>query len=111
MQSKSVQKVVAEAEDWAANDYTLALEKGDRLSASERQEAISKLAHFTGLDAHFIDNANLRVSLNFFRKELLRDEKRSIGRLDARFKGYDSSYVWAGPDFDAIEAEIRPPYT
>ena len=111
MQSKSVQKVVAEAEEWAANDYTLALEKGDRLSGQERQETVTRLAHFTGLDPHFIDNANLRVSLNFFRKELLRDEKRSIGRLDARFKGYDSSYVTAGPDFDASEAAIRPPYT
>ena len=111
MQSKSVQKVVAEAEEWAANDYTLALEKGDRLSGPERQETINKLARFTGIDPKFIDNANLRVSLNFFRKELLRDEKRSIGRLDARFKGYDSSYVTAGPDFDASEAAIRPPYT
>lgn len=111
MQSKSVQKVVAEAEEWAANDYTLALEKGDRLSGPERQETINKLARFTGIDPKFIDNANLRVSLNFFRKELLRDEKRSIGRLDARFKGYDSSYVTAGPDFDASESAIRPPYT
>ncbi|HBB94712.1 MAG TPA: peptidase S10 [Blastocatellia bacterium] len=111
MQAKSVQKVVAEAEEWAANDYTLALEKGDRLSGPERQETINKLARFTGIDPKFIDNANLRVSLNFFRKELLRDEKRSIGRLDARFKGYDSSYVTAGPDFDASEAAIRPPYT
>jgi carboxypeptidase C (cathepsin A) len=111
MQSKSVQKVVAEAEEWAANDYTLALQKGDRMSAAERQEAVNKLARFTGLDPKYIDNANLRVSLNFFRKELLRDEKRSIGRLDARFKGYDSSYVTAGPDFDASEAAIRPPYT
>ena len=111
MQSKSVQKVVAEAEEWAATDYTLALEKGDRLSGPERQETINKLARFTGIDPKFIDNANLRVSLNFFRKELLRDEKRSIGRLDARFKGYDSSYVTAGPDFDASEAAIRPPYT
>ncbi|MFN2579073.1 MAG: S10 family peptidase [Pyrinomonadaceae bacterium] len=111
LQSKSVQQVVAEAEHWAANDYTLALEKGDRLSAQERQEAVAKLAHYTGLDPQFVDNANLRVSLNFFRKELLRNEKRSIGRLDARFKGYDSSYVTAGPDFDASEAAIRPPYT
>jgi carboxypeptidase C (cathepsin A) len=111
MQSKSVQKVVAEAEEFAANDYTLALQKGDRMSASERQDAVNKLARFTGLDPRFIDNANLRVSLNFFRKELLRDEKRSIGRLDARFKGYDSSNVTAGPDFDPSEAAIRPPYT
>src|ERR1043165_1250250 len=111
MQSKSVEKIVAEAEEWAGNGYSLALQKGDRMSASERQDAINKYAHFTGLDPKFIDNANLRVSLNFFRKELLRDERRSIGRLDARFKGYDSSYVTAGPDFDASEAAIRPPYT
>ena len=111
MQGKSVEKVVAEAEEWASNGYALALQKGDRMSASERQDAINKYAHFTGLDPKFVDNANLRVSLNFFRKELLRDEKRSIGRLDARFKGYDSSYVTAGPDFDASEAAIRPPYT
>src|SRR5437764_1162294 len=111
MQSKSVEKVVAEAEEWAGNGYSLALQKGDRMSASERQEIVNKYAHFTGLDPKYVDNANLRVSLNFFRKELLRDEKRSIGRLDARFKGYDSSYISAGPDFDASEAAIRPPYT
>src|SRR6266852_8113604 len=83
MQAKSVQKVVAEAEEWAANDYTLALEKGDRLTAQERQEVVAKLSHYTGLDAHFLDYANLRVPLNLFRKELLRAERRSIGRLDS----------------------------
>ncbi len=111
LQKKSVQQVVSEAEKWAATDYTLALERGDRLTSPERQETIAKLSRYTGLSSQFIDNANLRVSLNFFRKELLRDERRSIGRLDARFKGYDSSYVTAGPDFDASEAAIRPPYT
>ena len=111
LQSKSVEQVVHEAEQWAANEYMLALAKGDRLQGQERQDIVAKLSRFTGLDKIFIDNANLRVSLNFFRKELLRDQKRSIGRLDARFKGYDSSYVTAGPDFDASEAAIRPPYT
>jgi carboxypeptidase C (cathepsin A) len=111
LQSKSVEQVAREAEAWAANEYSLALAKGDRLQGTDRQDAIAKLSRYTGLDKGFIDNANLRVSLNFFRKELLRDEKRSIGRLDARFKGYDSSYVTAGPDFDASEAAIRPPYT
>ena len=111
LQSKSVEQVIKEAEQWAANEYSLALAKGDRLQGADRQEAIARLSRFTGLDKTFIENANLRVSLNFFRKELLRDEKRSIGRLDARFKGYDSSYVTAGPDFDASEAAIRPPYT
>src|SRR5436853_6162539 len=48
LQSKSVEKVVAEAEEWAGNGYSLALQKGDRMSASERQEIVNKYAHFTG---------------------------------------------------------------
>ena len=111
MQSKSVEQVVSEAEQWAANDYTLALAKGDRLTGQERQDVIAKLSRYIGLSPQFIDDANLRVNLNLFRKELLRSEKRSIGRLDARFKGYDSSYATDSPDFDASEAAIRPPYT
>ena len=51
------------------------------------------------------------MSLNLFRKELLRSEKRSIGRLDSRFKGYDANIATDSPDFDASEAAIRPPYT
>src|SRR5919106_5307795 len=69
LQSKPVARVVADAEDFAAGEYMLALEKGSRLSAQERQEAITKLARFTGLDAKFLDYANLRVNLNLFRKE------------------------------------------
>jgi len=111
LQSKSVREVVAEAERFASSDYALALEKGDRLSAQERQDVVAKLSRYTGLDSRFIDNANLRVSLNLFRKELLRTERRSIGRLDSRFKGFDSSFSTDSPDFDASEAAIRPPYT
>jgi carboxypeptidase C (cathepsin A) len=111
LQSRSVQEVVAEAERWASNEYMLALEKGDRLTASERQDAVVKLSRYTGLSTQFVDNANLRVSLNLFRKELLRSERRSIGRLDARFKGFDSTYASDSPDFDVSEAAIRPPYT
>jgi carboxypeptidase C (cathepsin A) len=111
LQSRSVKQITNEVEQWAANDYMLALGKGDRLTGSERQDVVAKLARYTGLSTEFIDNANLRVSLGLFRKELLRSEKRSIGRLDARFKGFDSSYVTDSPDFDASEAAIRPPYT
>src|SRR5438270_2191525 len=111
LQSRSVQDLVAEVEQWAASDYTLALEKGDRLTPQERQDAIAKMSRYTGLSSQFIDNANLRVSLSLFRKELLRADRRSIGRLDARFKGFDASYASDSPDFDASEAAIRPPYT
>ena len=111
LQSKTVQQVVAEVEQWAANDYLVGLQKGDLLTQQERQDLINKLARYTGLEPRFIDNANLRVSLNLFRKELLRNERRSIGRLDARFKGYDANLATDSPDFDASETAIRPPYT
>jgi carboxypeptidase C (cathepsin A) len=111
LQAKSVQEVVAEVEAWSANQFLLTLGKGDRLTAQERQEAVVKLSRYTGLDPRFIDDANLRVNLTLFRKELLRAERRSIGRLDSRFKGYDSNYASDSPDYDASEAAIRPPYT
>src|ERR1043166_2877308 len=111
LQSKPVAEVAAEAERWASNEYTLALERGDKLTGSERQDIVAKMARLTGLSPQFVDNANLRVSLNLFRKELLRAEKRSIGRLDARFKGFDSNLASDSPDYDPSEAAIRPPYT
>src|SRR5712671_4526168 len=111
LQSRSVQQLTSEVEQWAATEYTLALGRGDRLGGQERQDIVAKLARYTGLSPTFVDNTNLRVSLNLFRKELLRSERRSIGRLDARFKGFDSSYATDSPEFDASEAAIRPPYT
>src|SRR5207248_10511263 len=76
-----------------------------------RQGVFIRLSRYTDIAPQFVDNANLRVSLNLFRKELLRSERRSIGRLDARFKGFDASFATDSPDFDASEAAIRPPYT
>jgi carboxypeptidase C (cathepsin A) len=111
LQSQSLHQILPEVERWAANDYALALSKGDNLTVQERQDVIAKLARYTGLDPHFIDNANLRVSLNLFRKELLRAEHHTIGRLDSRFKGFDANFATDSPDFDASESAIRPPYT
>jgi carboxypeptidase C (cathepsin A) len=77
LQAKSVQQLVAEVEQWAATEYLIGLQKGNQLSSQERQDLVNKLARYTGLETRFIDNANLRVNLNLFRKELLRNEKRS----------------------------------
>lgn len=111
LQSKPLAQVVAEVEEWTSNNYTVALEKGHRLPAQQRQEVAARLSRYTGLSQSFFENANLRVNLNLFRKELLRSERRSIGRLDSRFKGYDSNYSTDSPEYDASEAVIRSPYT
>jgi len=111
LQQKELRKVLDEAEKWATTEYTLALQKGDALSAAERQAVAEKMARYTGLDKSYVENADLRVDLSRFNKELLRDQKRSVGRLDSRFKGMDASAVAERPDFDPSMTAIRAPYT
>jgi carboxypeptidase C (cathepsin A) len=106
-----LRKTLEEVEHWAANEYTVALAKGDRLTQAERQEVIDRLNRYTGLDKRFIDDSDLRIEIQHFDKELLHDQKRTVGRLDGRFKGLDALAVSETPDFDPSLAAIRPPYT
>ena len=69
-----MKKILAEAETWAAADYPSALAKGDTLTASEREQALNKLNSLTGLQKTYLENADLRVSPDYFEKELLRNE-------------------------------------
>lgn len=77
-----------EVEEWVQSEYTLALMKGDLLTGTERDKIIKKLSTYTGIPASVIDYYNLRIYLADFRRELLRDEKRIVGRLDSRYTGY-----------------------
>ena len=85
--------------------------KGDALTPAERKTIAERLARFTGLDPAWIDRADLRIEIQHFCKELLRNERRTVGRLDTRFVGIDKSAVSERPDFDPSLAAIRPPYT
>jgi carboxypeptidase C (cathepsin A) len=111
LQAKPLRTVLDEVERWALGDYTLALAKGDRLAGAERQAALDTLARYTGLDKRFLDNSDLRVEIQRFDKELLRDQRRTVGRLDSRFEGVDALAAGERPDFDPSLAAIRPPYT
>jgi carboxypeptidase C (cathepsin A) len=108
---KDLRKTLDEVEQWAATDYTLALMKGDALTDQERKAVLDRLARYTGLSKAFLDNTNLRVEIFQFCKELLRGQKRTVGRLDSRFTGIDARAVTATPDFDPSMTAIRPPYT
>jgi carboxypeptidase C (cathepsin A) len=106
-----LQKTLKEAEAWAETRYAEALAKGDRLTPAERQATVERLTRYTGLEPRYIDNSNLRVPIFHFTKELLRDQKRTVGRLDSRFKGVDESAATESPEYDPSMAAIRPPYT
>lgn len=111
LQQKELRKVLDEVERWVTNEYTVALAKGDALAPAERQTVIDKIARYTGLSKEFVDNSNLRIELGRFNKELLRTDRRTVGRLDSRFKGIDAQAVGERSEFDPSMAAIRPPYT
>ncbi len=101
----------AEVERWASNDYALALAKGDALPPTERQGIIDQLARYTGLTKEFVDEANLRISVQQFTHELLIDRKLRVGRLDGRFTGPDPNGLLDTPMFDPTGAQTGPPFT
>lgn len=111
LQQQKLQNVLAEAEQFAAGEYNLALMKGAALPDQERRDVVQKLARFTGLDAAYLERSDLRVEIFRFCKELLRFQQRTIGRLDARFKGSDRDAVGEKFEFDPSYTNIQGPYT
>jgi len=107
-----IENFVREAREFAADEYNVALMKGDTLTDEERASIIERLSYFTGLSEDYIDQANLRVAIWQFTKELLRDrEKRTVGRLDSRFKGIDATARGESTDYDPSMSAIEGPYT
>lgn len=111
MQSKTVAEIAREAENFATYEYMPALLRIDRLTAQEKQNLLEKFSQYTGLSKDFIERNNFRVELGEFNKELLRDRRRTTGRLDSRFIGIDRDAASDNPDFDPSLSAIRPPYT
>ena len=111
MQSKPVAQVAQEARSFATNEYLPAMVHIDSLSATERDSLAEKYASFTGLSRQYILNNNFRIELNKFMKELLRDQRRTVGRLDSRFTGIDRDAGGDSAGGDPSMNAIRPPYT
>jgi carboxypeptidase C (cathepsin A) len=111
LQSRDLGATLDEVKQWATGDYARALALGDQLPAEQRAAALDRLARYTGLDRGYLDLANLRVDIQRFCKQLLRSERRTVGRLDSRFQGIDDRATAETPEFDPSLAAIRPPYT
>ena len=106
-----LQKAVQESRNFAAHEYADALMSGDTLPAARRAEIAQKLSRLTGLSAEYIQRSDLRIEIQRFDKELLRDQRRTVGRLDGRFTGIDQDAAGSRPDYDPSLAAIVGPYT
>jgi carboxypeptidase C (cathepsin A) len=92
---------IAAVRQFASTDYTLALSRGGAITPAEVDRIAAQLSQYTGLSAAYIKQANLRIDPSRFRKELLRDQRRTVGRLDGRFEGIDPDAAGETPDGDA----------
>jgi len=111
LQKLSIGEVAQQARQFAHGEYAMALEKGDELPQAEYQKVVKNLARFTGLSTQYIEQTNLRVKIDRFDKELLRSQRRTVGRLDGRFIGIDKDAAGESNEFDPSYSAIFGEYT
>lgn len=111
LQRKDLKSFVKEAENFAMTDYAAALAKGDDLSPTERKAMVDKLVRYTGLEASWIEQSNLRFDVQHFTRQLLRDHNETIGRYDGRLAGASSMNTGETSEYDPSSTEITPPFT
>jgi carboxypeptidase C (cathepsin A) len=107
-----LQGLIGKARKFAFGDYWLALAKGSNLVGEERAHIRAELSALTGLSEEYLDRCDLRPDIWKFCKELCRDEMRTVGRLDSRFKGIDATNrgVDEGPEHDPSMSLLMGPY-
>jgi len=104
-------KTMSEVEQFAFNEYATALMHGNDLSKDKRLGIVNKLSKYTGLPRDYIDRADLRIHIFRFAKELLRNERRTVGRFDSRLKGIDSDLCNDVFEFDPSFENIVGAFT
>jgi len=111
MQAKSLDEVVAAAEEFAAGPYLRGLAAGDSLSKEDRQALVNRMARLTGLSKDYIDRSDLRVPMARFGKELLRDRGKIVGRFDSRYIGLATDLVGDSAEYDPSASAVFGAFT
>lgn len=111
LQNRDLRSLLNEVERFAANEYNLALFKGALLSEEERRQIRRSLARYTGLSEDYVERTDLRLEIFRFTKELMRDQRRTVGRLDSRFLGIDRDAAGEHFSHDPSMSAIMGPYT
>ncbi len=99
-----------EVRHFASTDYSVALAKGDAIEPAEADRIANQLSRYLGLSPAYIKDADLRIDPSRFRKELLRDQRRTVGRLDGRFEGIDPDAAGETPDGDSASDAVTGAY-
>ena len=111
LQARPLREVLDDVEPFAMGDYLGALVKGDRLTDAERTAMAQRVARYTGLTPEYVLSANLRIDARRFWKELLRDQRLIVGRLDSRYLGVDQDAAGENPEYDPAMADWNGPFS
>jgi carboxypeptidase C (cathepsin A) len=101
LQQKDLTDVLPEVESYTLDKLIPALAKGGFISEKEKMDVANKMAEYSGLSLESILQNNLDIPTQFFWKDLLRDQGKTIGRLDSRYLGIDRKDAGVRPDYSA----------
>lgn len=108
---RTLEEFLAEVETFAVDTYLPALFWGSALPKDVERRIAERYAELTGLEVDYVLRSRLRVQADRFRKELLRDEGLSVGRLDGRYTADEVDDVAERSAFDAAGAAIGAAYS
>ena len=111
LQAKPVKEIAQEALAFATGEYATTLLRGNSLSDAERKATAAKIARLTGLSQAYVEQTNLRIDPGRFRKELLRDKRLVVGRLDTRYTATDLDAAGEQEEFDPSNTALQGAYT
>ncbi|UTA48084.1 peptidase S10 [Simiduia sp. 21SJ11W-1] len=106
-----LEATLTRARAFALGEYAQVLLQGDWATEAQTERAIKELAALTGLSEAYVREQKLRISMSEFVHNLLRDEGKTVGRLDSRFVT-DELDAMAQPGYrDPSYMAIHGPYT
>jgi len=111
LQQLPLRDVLNQTEAFSSGEYLLTLARGGSVPQSDADRLANQLSRFTGLDAAYLRQENLREPIDRFINDLLKDQNRSVGRYDSRFTGIRIHPGTDNDDFDPSDEAVNGPFT
>jgi carboxypeptidase C (cathepsin A) len=111
LQRQDLETMLPEVERFTVEEYLPALTHGGFLEDSVRTSIGRRVARYAGVSEEFVLNNNLAIPIEHWRKELMRDERLTVGRLDARYQGVDGDAAGTSYDYDPAMAAWNHSFT
>ena len=86
-QDRELEDYLEEVRSFVETELWSALFMGKKLTAERREAVAEKLSGYIGVSKEFVLKNNLRITLEDFSSELLKDKKLMVGRIDGRITG------------------------